>query len=253
MNLIGHNYIAKQVLGRLNPLIVAGCHLPDIVPFIKDSAFSFDEIHESPDKVYAYLVKNAPKSADLGLAMMTHSVKYGADRFNRDIDGWLIGDNMLLKKRIGEMIVKSSGLDVEVAQGPRLHNYLWAGLDFYLLDTQPEFVKEVAKCYKAIDTSKTSQLLAEIFAKPYSEVKNNVDQLIGDVTETDITTKEGYINFLRVFTSQLPEKDDMDQEQTKETLDFIEHAFIDRWNPTINHIVGEVQNNINQFIPKSWI
>jgi hypothetical protein len=58
MNLIGHNFIAKKVLQRYNSLIAAGCHLPDLVSFLKDSALTFDEIHENAEIVYSYLDEN---------------------------------------------------------------------------------------------------------------------------------------------------------------------------------------------------
>ena len=64
MNLIGHNFIAKKVLGRYNSLIAAGCHLPDMVPFLRDSLLTFGEIHESPETVYNYLKENNKENLD---------------------------------------------------------------------------------------------------------------------------------------------------------------------------------------------
>ena len=34
MNFLGHSYVAHRVTGGLNPWLVAGSHLPDLVPFV---------------------------------------------------------------------------------------------------------------------------------------------------------------------------------------------------------------------------
>ena len=107
MNILGHNYMAKLVLNKYNPNIAAGCHLPDLVPFLKGSTLSFEEIHESPEQVYVYHDKNDNSAIDLALGLMTHSVKFGADKFNRDIDIWLLETqetnqvNLISQKRNG--------------------------------------------------------------------------------------------------------------------------------------------------------
>ena len=50
MNVLGHPYVAYRVFGRLDEWIVAGSWLPDLVPFVPDSVFEFEEIHESGER-----------------------------------------------------------------------------------------------------------------------------------------------------------------------------------------------------------
>lgn len=140
MNILGHNYIAFRVIGHLNELTIAGSEIPDLVPFVPDSVFTFEEIHESGDDLLRFLDATYPEKRDLAISMMCHSVKFGADAFNSDIDTWLIGDDDKLKKSLATKIADCASIPYEVAYHNRLHNYLWGGLDVYLMNLEKGFV-----------------------------------------------------------------------------------------------------------------
>lgn len=239
MNLIGHNFIAKKVIGRYNSLIAAGCHLPDLVPFLRESVLTFDEIHESPETVYDH---------DLALGLMTHSVKLGADRFNRDIDTWLLGDDEELKIKIAEKITQASNVDLRTALGPRMHNYLWCGLDFYILDKYPTFISELNSAYREINIPEISAILSKSFGKPLEAVQNNVEKHIGLVVKHQIATKEDFISFWKEFISELPEKDVIDIGKTVDTVNFIEKQFYEQWKIIIDRVVVDIKRRMHSYL-----
>jgi hypothetical protein len=248
MNLIGHNYIAKEVLSRYNPLIAAGVHLPDLVPFVSTSAFSFDEIHENPDQVYKYLLNGDIKYLDLSLGMMSHSVKYGADKFNGEIDKWLLSSNEELKNEIAEKIVSASSINIEIAKGPRMHNYLWCGLDFYLIDKYPEFINEIKKNYNQANIEKISEILSQAYDKDINKVKDNIEKHIKLVNKYNISSKTEFVKFWRDFASELPQKDNIDVDKALSCIQFIEDTFKDKWQGVIDAVVKDIRLRMREYI-----
>ena len=248
MNLIGHNFIAKKVLGRYNSLVAAGCHLPDMVPFLKDSLLTFNEIHEGPNTIYNYLKKNDQKSIDLALGLMTHSVKFGADKFNKDIDVWLLRSNEKLKTKVAERIIKTSGVDLKTALGPRMHNYLWCGIDFYILDKYPDFIVELNTAYKEINIPEISEILSKAFQKPLETVQNNVEKQLGLVVKHHISSKKDFVSFWKEFVSELPENDSIDVNEVVNTINFIEGLFDEQWKAINDRVVADIRTRMSSYL-----
>jgi hypothetical protein len=247
MNLIGHNYIAKKVLSKYNPLIAAGAHIPDEVEFVSSSVFSYGGLHENPDAVFEYTTKQDRKYLGLALGMMAHSVKYGADKYTGDIEKWLFKGDESLRNTIADKIVQASGISIEIAKGPRMHNYLWGGLDFYLIDKYPEFVDEIKENYKAIDTDQVSEILAQAYDKNLDKVKANIEKHIGLVNKYDISTKLGFVKFWKDFVSELPEKDNVDVDKAVFCINFIENIFEKDWEEVINRVVKDIKLRMSTF------
>jgi hypothetical protein len=248
VNIIGHNYIASKVLNRYNSLIAAGCHLPDLVPFLRESVLTFDEIHESPERVYDYLKQNDDMYIDLALGLMTHSVKFGADKFNKEIDTWLLESNENLKLEIANKIVGASNMKLETALGPRMHNYLWCGYDFYILDKYPTFVNRIGNAYSGINVSEISEIISKTFDKPQDTIQNNIEAHIGLVLKHNVATREGYISLWNGFASQLPEKDKIDELQALNTVVFIENIFQNQWGLIENRVVADITSRMAKYL-----
>lgn len=247
MNILGHNFLAKMVLNKYNADIAAGCHLPDMVPFLKNSVLSFDEIHENPEKVFTYCSENALKT-DMALGLMTHSVKFGADKFNREIDNWLINENIAQKNVIAELICKSSGISYETAIGPRMHNYLWCGLDFYIIDTYRDFLNDMDNAYKEINIEKIALILNGVFNKPYELIKSDLDRHIGLVSDHNIIDKETFMKFWKDFISDLPDKDDINLDEAIKTVNFIENLYMKEWEKVMGKVAADVKHRMDNFI-----
>lgn len=247
MNLIGHNYIAMKVLNKHNSDIAVGCHIPDMVPFLSDSCFSFEEIHENPEIVLNYLKKNK-KSKDLSLGMMTHSVKFGADKFNKDIDVWLLGDDVKTKNDIANMISECSKVSFDTALGPRMHNYLWCGLDFYIIDKYPVFLNQIANSYKNANLDVVTKILSNSYQKPEIEVYANLSNHIGLVINNQVLSKKGFLIFWKKFISELDTQDDLDIDLAYGVVEFIEKKFQGQWESIISRVTNDITERMKIYI-----
>lgn len=248
MNILGHPHVAFKVIGRLNKYLVAGSHLPDLVPFVPNSVFSFEEIHEGGEKFLKFLKQNYPQKTDLVLGMMSHSVKFGVDKFNREIEEWLLGNNEELRDKLSREIANCSRVNLEVARKYRMHNYLWSGIDLYLLKTEPKFVRELARIHWEIDREEIANLLAECFKKDKKEVKRMVDYLLTLVKPELLTSLGGLVKIWKKTLAGLPEKDVVDEEKTTQLFEKVYNLFEDRWEEILTRVVTDVKKSLAPFL-----
>jgi predicted nucleotide-binding protein (sugar kinase/HSP70/actin superfamily) len=181
---------------------------------------------------------------------MTHSVKFGADKFNRDIDTWLLGNNEGLQQTIAEKICEASNIDIDTAKGGRMHNYLWCGLDFFVIDNYPKFIPEMNSAYKNVDIDEISAILSEVFHKPIDLIKDNVKKHIDLVINHEIKDKQSFLRFWKDFISDLPDKDDVNLEKAYETIIFIENQFNKHWEEIINRVVSDIEDRMKFYLEK---
>ncbi|HSX39822.1 MAG TPA: hypothetical protein VLI92_04520 [Candidatus Saccharimonadales bacterium] len=248
MNIIGHTYIASKVIGRLNSDVAFGSHVNDLVPFVPNSTFSFQEIHESPELFLEFLKVHYPARKDLAWAMMTHSVKFGADKFNRDIDTWLTSGNEQLIEEIANKIVDCSSVSFKVAKEYRMHNYLWCGIDLYLLKKEPDFIKQLPELHKNLDKSGVAIMLAECFGKDSNLVLNDINYLFDEIDFNNLLSIEGLAVLWKRFMAGLPEKDEIDVEKTISTWNYIYNSFDNRWEDILENVVTQVKVQIDPFL-----
>lgn len=248
MNILGHPYVAFKTIGKLTPLVVAGSLLPDLVPFVPNSVFTFQEIHESPDLFFDFLQRNYPKKKDLALGMMSHSVKLGADKFNQEIEGWLLAGNQETRKELAEKIVDCSGVSAEVAEKFRLHNYLWLGIDVYLLKNKQEFIIDLAKVYPQIDCLEIATLLSEAFQKDTNKVLRMVDYLLLPLTQKQIVTLDDLSSAWRIMMAGLPEKDNVNETKAFLLFEEIYERFEEKWEKILEGTIGEVGRTMEPFL-----
>lgn len=247
MNVLGHPYVAWKVVGRLNKYLVAGSHLPDLVPFVPNSIFSFEEIHESPEKVLRFLEKKYPYARDLALGMMTHSVKFGADKFSREIEEWLLADNTNLRNELLQDILDSTGVGLETAK-KLLHNYLWCGVDVHLLKAKLELVRDLAETHQLIDLEETSRILSECFKKDEKEVRRMVDYFFLPLKPGQLVSVKGLVEIWKKHAAGLKEKIVVDEEKTLQLAEKIYALFEDRWEGILEKVVIGTKKNLKPFI-----
>lgn len=248
MNILGHVYIASKVTGRVTPFLAAGCWLPDIVPFVPQKIFTFEQIHESGDQFFKFLNQKYPQRQDLALGMVAHSVKYGADKFNREIEDWLLKGRNELKKEIARNISSCSGVSLKVASGYRMHNYLWGGIDVYILREHFSFVEQLEKMKSEIDTEEISQLLADFFGRDNEKVKKVVDQLMEPVKKYQLTSLDGLIKIWKEALAVLPEKDQVKEGESRQLFVKIFSLFENDWPEIIEKVERSVAKNLYSFL-----
>ncbi len=237
MNVIGHPYVAARVLERLNPQLVLGSYLPDIVPFVSDAVFSFEEIHQGGQQFLEYLQKEASEHADLARGMIVHAQ---ADKYSKDIE------NVFAEHRdeISRAIVDSSSVSRKIAWESRFHNYLWWGVDLQILWTRRSFVLGLSDEITDVDDlliDDTARLLSGCFNKSAQAVVDNISALIEPLEPQRLMTADGLAVMWRDIAAGLPEQDDVDPARTAEL--FKKCAFIvgSQWEQVVEDVVSTLR------------
>lgn len=138
----------------------------------------FEEIHEGGDRIYEYLKKNNPSLADLGLGILAHSVKTGADKFNFDENLSILGyegDRVdELRNRLSEVL----GIAYETAK-TRAHNILELAVELKIIKDNPDFVAEFNETLADKELGgQVKKILSDCFDKPREQVNKSVDELL---------------------------------------------------------------------------
>ena len=245
MNLIGHNYIAYKVLGHVSPETILGSHIPDLVPFLPSSTFSFHEIHENHVDFLEFTKSNYPNMVDLPLSMMCHSVEYGADGSSKHIADWLLEGDEKQKQVLANKIVEVSRVSFEMAIGPRLHNYLWCGIDLYLIKNNPKNVTtKLAKKFMEIDYKKAAETLSAFYNKDQKAVEKNLTDHFSMINPKSFTTVEGFVESMKILLASLNQGDKFDDEKGPELLEHIYKTYENQWETVLQRVVSDVKNKI---------
>lgn len=249
MNLLGHNYIAYKILGKINNQTLIGSHIPDFVPFLPSSIFSFDQIHENHEDFLTFIKSNYPELIDLPLCMMAHSVKYGADEYNRSIDNWLLKQDENLINEISQMIVDASGVSFEIAKGPRLHNYLWCGVDLYIIKNDlDKIATQLAQVSTKIDFILVSKVLSEFYDKNQKKVLQNLQKHFETINANTFLNISDFTKFWSKFLSSLNEGDNLDINKGQKLLEDIYLMFENNWKTIIDDVAEKVQVKMQPFL-----
>ena len=170
------------------------------------------------------------------------------DKYNRDIDTWLVGKDSKLLDGITQKIVACSEIPLETAKGSRIHNYLWCGLDFYIINKFPEFTQEIQNAYAEIDIEETSKILAGTYKKDLTSVKNNLRDNLELLNKHDITSPGGCMAFWKDFVSQLPERDNVNAKKATTCVNYIYTTFDKQWPKVIDKVTKDIKIRMSEFI-----
>lgn len=246
MNFLGHAYVAYKTTGRLNQYLLAGSYLPDLVPFVPHSVFGFEEMHEGGEKLLKFLKKNSFYAQDLAIGMISHSSKLGADKFNREIENWLLEEKT--KRKLALKIVGCSEVSFEVAFQWRVHNYLWAGIEIYLLRKNFQFVQKIADLYPEINNKKISLILSNCFQKEPKAVQRMVDYHFGAIDPIGLLSLNGLVKIWRKGMAGLPEKDNIDEIKTRQLFEEIYTSFENQWQGILEKVIDQTKINLENFL-----
>lgn len=240
MNAIGHPYVAAKVLGRLTEDLVLGSYLPDIVPFVSNSIFEFEEIHEGGKKFLDFLDNRHSERRDLALGMLCHGAEFGADRFSQRIAERFEGK----REEYGKRIAQASSISLEMASQARFHNFLWWGVDIQILRHRRDFVEDLAKKFSRIDVAGASNLLAECFGKNVSDVSRDVSFLLRSYTPEKFLSVRGLVEIWAGMAAGLSQKDQVDVEETEKIFEDCACLLKDSWEEILGEVAAGVRDNL---------
>lgn len=179
MKLLGHAWVAvKTVPKGVKEQLILGSVIPEIMFYTKNHPFDYKEIHEGGPKVLSFIRKENPKMQDFALGMISHSFKWGADKFNLDDNLTLLGYKGSIARKIRHEIVSIMGVSKERSM-VLAHNLLELAVDLTIIKENPKFVEEFVSTLQNKDLVKeVKNLLSESFGKPLKAVSKSVDELI---------------------------------------------------------------------------
>lgn len=244
MNILGHSYIAAQVISGNKDLLIIGSLLPETTPFIADNPFAYEEIHEGGERLFEFLSKKYPQEQDLALGMIVHSYKSGADQWNKKIEKYAGSQRQELLRKIAE----ASVVDLKAAES-RLHNFLWWGMDFLILQNYPKFVKEVSQTLNNVKAKEIAWLLSECFKKDNKEVLKIFKILFEKIYKVkDLDSAAGLAHIWARQASGLPEKDQVDVKKATKLIEKTAVLVKDDFLRILNLIIEDTKKNIDLFL-----
>lgn len=245
MNYLGHPFVAYKVTNNLDEYLIAGSYIPDFVPFVPNSVFAFEEIHEGGEKLLNYLDKTRPEKRNLALGVMAHGVTYGADKFSRYVENKYESFRPELIEKILEC---TPNLKPGAEVAGRFHNFLWWGVDVCILREEESFMKNFGNLLSKIDIKEISNILAGCYRKDKKEVERMTNFMFEEINKENSGSVEGLVKIWAHIASGLPEKDEVNIEKTVEVFDYCASIVKDDWKDIVSMVVNQVKANMHEFI-----
>ena len=195
MKLLGHAWVAVNARPQGNrKLLILGSILPEIMYYTKDHPFEFEEIHEGGDIVYSYLKSKKPEWTDLGLGMLAHSVKAGADKYNFDENLATLGYEGKQVDKLRKQLSDVLGVSNETAK-TRAHNILELAVELKIIKENPDFVRDFSKAVAdKVARKQIIEILLGCFQKSIESVSRSTNELLDKARPSYFDGAEGLAN-----------------------------------------------------------
>lgn len=173
---LSHIYVSTKVAKKKTPLLVFGSVLPDI-SWTSDSEIARDQIHYAPKEFYNYVSVHKPQMLDLALGVKLHSnIDKGADYYSDDATK---GFAYLEGKKINSKVANILGVEPNEKSLVLSHNFVEAGVELNILDTNPELLKLYKKSMDALNLDEVSLLLSEYLNKAAGVIILELKKFVG--------------------------------------------------------------------------
>lgn len=154
----------------------------------------------------------------------------------------------LQRERLLGQIADCSGVDLKTAEA-RLHNFLWLGVDCWILREYPEFVGEVQGAIKKVDIDGLSALLAEVFGKEQIAVEMVIKTLFEEIYRPeDLISVEGLARTWARQAVGLPERDKVDVQKTAEVIEECAILLENEWRKIVSLVETRAGENLRPLI-----
>jgi len=214
-----------------------------MLPYVPNDVFGYKELHEGGERWLKYLNAYHPEKRNLALGLMSHGVKFGADKFAKELESY-VGEE---KRKIIKKIKKADSINLKFAQ-VRLHNFLGLGIDWLLIQNEQNLVKKVQETLNEVDTTEVSLLLAQGFNKKRSKVKAMVKILFKKIYRSeDLNSAKGLARIWLRQASGLPEKDKVDLQKAEKLIQECAKLLKKDWQGYLEAVSLKVKSNFQPF------
>lgn len=243
MKLVGHVFIAIKAFPRRNTQFLAfGSLLPETVFYTKNPALTFEQIHEGGLELYKFCKQKHLNFVDLGIGVMAHSVRFGADSYDSDDAIVRLG---YVEKDIPKI---SEALEVDLKTAKtRAHNLYDLALDFYIYEKHPQIKKFIEET-KRIDKEKIADILSECYSSSKPLIKSNLSHLWDKYDLSLMETFKGLAKFWRILAKDLPETDPVNIPKTEKLLKSFYKKVKPRAEGFIQEVIKTTRAKINEAI-----
>jgi hypothetical protein len=242
MNLIGHPYVAWKIFKPFTWHHIVGSYLPDLVPFVTTTLFSFDEMHEGGERFFQFLKEKEPEAIGLALGMLAHGVKYGADQYSRKLEE-KYDDHRA--KLVDEILLATPNLTYDMAYKARFHNFLWWGIDVWIMNNENDFMLELRRASEEVNIGKVAKLISNCFNKDEGQVAEALSSL-EPIFHSPFKSTEELAQLWRGIARGLPEKDEVDVLRTGKLFEHIAEIESHDWRQILDEVVEGVRSNLSR-------
>ena len=184
-----HVYYSKKVDENLDSLKVIGSMLPD---FALTSVITWDNLHKKKDILdfSSYIEKSEPDFVSLLKGINYHNtVDYLTHVKYKNTIGYAY--NSITPKLIS--LVSKVFLVDEKRARISSHNCIESGVEFYLLNDNPDLAQLVKDSIKEINKQKLAKVLATFYKKSEKEMLDNLNILFSFATNYDLKDIDGWV------------------------------------------------------------
>lgn len=248
MNLIGHPYLAFKLFQPLSWYHIAGSYLPDIVPFVTTTTFSFEEIHEGGAKLYQYLAKSKPQARGLALGMLSHGITYGADKYSHLLEERYSRD----RHEIVDLIMTTTpNITRNMADKARFHNFLWWGIDVCILQTQKDFIRQLKLFLDQVNLAEITQILSNCFNRDDKAIYQILSTMFEPLKRCRFESVSDLASLWQMAARGLPEKDEVNVSATVKAFEYLAKILEPDYKTILDTLVGDVRTNLEHtgFLP----
>lgn len=242
MNLLGHPCVVWKIFKPFTWYHIVGSSLPDLVPFVTTTFFSFEEFHEGGEKFYRFLRENKPDAIGLAEGMLAHGVRYGADQYSRKLEEKYQSFREEISNRI---LTATPNLNYEMAYKARFHNFLWWGIDVQILNHENDFMAELREVATQVDIQEVVGLISSCFSKDRGTVMELLSRL-EPIFRSRYANVEDLARLWKWIAKGLPEGDDVDMDKTRELFEYIAGLEKNEWKQTLDEVVDGVRSNLSK-------
>jgi len=249
MKVLGHIYVAIKAFPKRNHQLLAwGAILPEMMFYVKENPFEYRQIHEGGEKIVEFLRTRKPEWIDLGLGIIAHSQKKGADFFDspkklRQL-GYFQGEDTEFEEKIVEALNLPN---IKTAQS-RAHNILDLALDLYIGQKYPWVMGELTNALTKIPVLEMANILSECFTKPRNQVEIALQKLKEMINLEDLNTAKGLARLWTRFSEALPEKE-INTTKTAEAINLAAKIIQGKQEAFLRSAVERTRRSINRSFP----
>ncbi len=235
-----HVYFSKRIDNNLDPLKIIGSFLPDLAI---TGLITWDDLHKKENILdfFAYVEKNNPKYKSLLEGIRYHNILdyYTHTEYKGSTPGYAYAS---IPEKLPSLLEKAINVDSKRAIASA-HNFMESGVEYYLLQDNPDLESLPKNSIKQIDKEELAKLLAKYYKKDEKLMLEGLSKLFSFVISYDYKTLEGWLQFW-IDGNRFYLKKETDLNLAKKALELSFKATKDTYQDFLEYVIDTKDNSI---------